>query len=156
MTTKWMTVGSPTAAGLGLLLLIGTVADVRAQDVSGDWDVRWAQAVRVESDGSVEVQAWGDAELHLVQDADRLTGTWTTHVRETVRWTFEGTIQDGRFSLESAGHDSHNPELVVVEGVHWEGALVDGRLDGYVAMRFQGMRREPARHPFSAEPVGGA
>jgi len=109
MTTKWMTVGSPTAAGLGLLLLIGTVADVRAQDVSGDWDVRWAQAVRVESDGSVEVQAWGDAELHLVQDADRLTGTWTTHV-----------------------------------------------LDGYVAMRFQGMRREPARHPFTAEPVGGA
>ena len=44
----------------------------------------------------------------------------------------------------------------VVEGVHREGALVDGRLDGYVAIRFRSMRREPARHQFSAEPVGGA
>jgi len=151
---------TPTAARSptvfpALLLMLATPAGIAAQDVSGDWDVRWAQAVRVSRDGAVEIQAWGDADLTLVQDGEYLTGTWTTHVRETVTWTFKGTLYDGRFSLESTGHDSDNPELAVVEGVHWEGKLVDGHLEGYVAMRFSGMRREPARRPFSAERAGG-
>ena len=151
---------TPTAARAptvfpALLLMLATPAGITAQDVSGDWDVRWAQAVRVSRGGAVEIQAWGDADLTLVQDGEHLAGTWTTHVRETVTRTFRCTVYDGRFSLESTGHDSDNPELAVVEGVHWEGKLVDGHPEGYVAMRFSGMHREPARRPFSAERAGG-
>ena len=107
---------TPTAARAptvfpALLLMLATPAGITAQDVSGDWDVRWAQAVRVSRGGAVEIQAWGDADLTLVQDGEHLTGTWTTQVHETVTWTFRGTVYDGRFSLESTGHDSDNPEF---------------------------------------------
>ena len=50
-----------------LLLTMGMPADVLAQNLSGDWDVRWAQAVRVNRDGTVEIQSWGSADLSLVQ-----------------------------------------------------------------------------------------
>ncbi|MCH7992558.1 MAG: hypothetical protein IIC35_09100 [Gemmatimonadetes bacterium] len=154
MTMKWPRARVHSAIIFpALLLTMGMPADVLAQNLSGDWDVRWAQAVRVNRDGTVEIQSWGSADLSLVQDGTRLTGTWTTHVGETVTWMFTGTAHDGRFSLKSTGHDSDNPELAVVVGVRWEGAWADGHIEGHVAMRFEGMRREPARRPFSAEPI---
>jgi len=59
MTMKWTWAGVHSAIIFpALLLTMGMPADVLAQDLSGDWDVRWAQAVRVNRDGSVEIQTW--------------------------------------------------------------------------------------------------
>ncbi len=67
------TARSPTVFP-ALLLMLATPAGIAAQDVSGDWDVRWAKAVRVNRDGAVEIQGWGDADLTVVQDGEHLTG----------------------------------------------------------------------------------
>ncbi|MGD8281993.1 MAG: hypothetical protein PVF69_12610, partial [Gemmatimonadota bacterium] len=43
----------PTALAATLVLV---PAPALTQDVSGDWEVRWAQAIRVNGDGTVEIQ----------------------------------------------------------------------------------------------------
>ena len=131
-------------------LLASAPAPGKAQDVSGDWDVRWAQAIRVNTDGTVEIQAWGDAELSLRQEGTRLTGTWTTNVLEEVHWPVTGTLEGERLTLRATENDSDNPELDVVEQLAWEGTVTADGLEGTVAMSFRNMRRPPAARPFTA------
>jgi hypothetical protein len=125
-------------------------APALAQDVSGDWEVRWAQAIRVNGDGTVEVQGWGDAALTLSQDGALVTGTWTTNVLEEVSWPVSGTLEGDRLTLRATENDSANPELDVVEQLVWEGTVSPDRIEGTVAMSFKGMNRPPGERPFTA------
>ena len=106
-------------------------------DLTGRWDVRWASAVRVNRNGPVEIQKWGEALLVFEQDGESVTGTWTTNVPETVTWRLEGTFREGRLRLGSLGHDSDNPELDIVEGLAWQATYTDDRLEGHVSLRIR-------------------
>lgn len=141
------------ALGVGFAALAANGA--AAQDVSGTWDVRWAQGVRVNRDGTVEIQRWGDAELVLSQQGDRVTGRWTTRIQETVNWSVSGTLRSGHLRLEATEHDSENPELEMVELIEWDGALTDDRIEGHVSLTFRRMRREPGARPFTATRTPG-
>jgi hypothetical protein len=142
---------------VGIAVAFGALAPggVSGQDVSGTWDVRWAQGVRVNRDGSVEIQRWGDAELVLSQQGDRVTGRWTTHIVETINWSVSGTLQSGRLRLEATEHDSENPELEMVELIEWDGTLDGDRIEGHVSLTFREMRREPGARPFTATRTPG-
>lgn len=137
--------------GLLLLALAAAPVPMVAQDASGTWRVRWAQAVRTHADGSMEIQRWGDAELVIEQDGPQLVGSWTTNVLEPVTWSFEGTVEEGRLRLTSTGHDSTNPELAIVERMTWSGEVDGGNLTGTVSMHFRGRERAPSPRPFTAE-----
>lgn len=139
-------------AGLSLLAVIAP--PILAQDVTGAWDVRWAQAVRVNGDGSVEIQKWGDAELVLEQDGSRVTGSWTTDVLERVQWRLSGTIQNGRLRLEATDHDSTNEELAIVERIDWEATVRQDGIEGHVFLVIRGRQRAPGRRPFAATRAG--
>lgn len=134
-----------------LLILPATPVQAIAQEVSGTWQARWAQAVRTHADGSMEIQRWGDAQLVIEQHGSQLSGTWTINVQERVTWTFEGTLEEGRIRLSSTGHDSTNPELAIVDRMTWSGAMEAGELSGTVSMHFRGRERPPAARPFTAE-----
>ena len=125
------------------------------EGVTGTWDVRWAQAIRSWPDGRFEVQGWGEAELVIERDGERLVGTWTTEVRERVVWTVEGVETEKGLRLTSVGHDSDNAELAIVESITWEAELEPDGLEGTVAMRIRGRDREPALRPFTATRSGG-
>ena len=127
-----------------------TATEAEAQDLNGEWDVRWAQAVRVNADGTVEVQRWGDASLALQHSGEQVTGTWTTEVRERVTWAVTGTVRDGRLLLVATEHDSANDELAVVERITWQAEVKDDRLEGHVMLVIRGRQREPGRRPFTA------
>lgn len=137
----------PTALAATLVLV---PAPALTQDVSGDWEVRWAQAIRVNGDGTVEIQRWGDATLTLRQDGARVTGTWTTNVLEEVNWPVAGRLEGDRLTLRATENDSSNPELDVVEELAWEGTVSPDRIEGTVAMSFNGMSRPPGERPFTA------
>jgi hypothetical protein len=140
------------AALFGVLFLGAGGGRAHAQEsVSGTWQVRWAQAIRVEEDESVTIQRWGEAELALVQDGDEVTGTWTTNVLEEVTWSVRGTFRDGRLRLEATEHDSDNPELAMVERLVWDARVVSDGLEGEMWMELARRRRQPARRPFTAE-----
>ncbi len=124
-------------------------------DLVGEWDVRWASAIRNNTDGSVEVQKWGDALMVFEQVGDSVTGSWTTTILERVTWTFQGTFRDGHLRLGSIGHDSENSELDIVEEIVWDARRTGERLDGYVAMRIRGRARDPSRRDLSAVRRGG-
>lgn len=58
-----------SAIGLVAAALVPYAAPVRAQEgggIAGRWAVTWAQAVRHNRDGTLDVQKWGDATLVLV------------------------------------------------------------------------------------------
>lgn len=133
-----------------LVGLLAIPSSSLAQDVTGVWDVRWAQAVRINRDGSVEIQRWGDAELALTRDGTAVSGTWTTHVAETVTWTVAGTVEGDRILLEATENDSDNPELEIVERLVWRGTIAPNAIEGTVEMSFKGMDRVPGARPFTA------
>lgn len=138
-----------------LALAARPVGAQEAPDIAGTWDVRWAQAVRVNRDLSVEVQGWGDAILQLEQDGSELSGTWTTEVRERISWSVTGSILGERVTLRATEHDSDDAELAIVESIEWTGSLTGGELHGHVMLRIGGRDREPARRPFTATRRGG-
>ena len=126
-----------------------------SSELVGEWDVRWASAIRHNTDGSVEVQKWGDALMVFEQVGDSVTGSWTTMILVRVTWTFQGTFRNGHLRLRSIGHDSDNSELDIIEEIVWDARLTDGRLDGYVALLFRGRARDPARRGLTAVRRGG-
>lgn len=119
-------------------------------NVAGAWNVRWAQAIRVNRDAPIEIQRWGDAELVLDTDGTTVTGRWTTNVLEVVNWRVAGTFREGRLELEGTEHDSTNPELDIVERIELRARLEEGVLEGTIAMSFRGMTRDPAQRPLTA------
>lgn len=120
-------------------------------DIEGRWDVRWAQAIRNNADGTVEIQRWGDAILDLSATADGVEGSWTTEVIERVVWTVSGTWVDGVLRLEGTENDSANPELDIVERITLSARLSSGELEGEVRLHIRGRDRAPSARPFSGE-----
>jgi hypothetical protein len=134
-------------AWLALLVVSSPVADT--VDVTGAWTVRWAQAVRVNADLSVEIQGWGVADLVLDQQGDRVRGTWTTEVVERVTWTVEGSIEGDRLELRSVESDSDNSELAMAESITWRATVSGEQMEGIVLLGIRGRDRPPAERPFS-------
>ena len=123
----------------------------------GAWNARWAQAVRTFSDGSMEIERWGDGSLAIDAREDRVTATWTTDVRSRVRWTLEGGLEQGMLRLRSTGHDSTDPELDIVERLEITVRAVENELEGTIRLHFRGRPRPPSERPISAvrAPSGG-
>lgn len=134
---------------LALLALLPVRGLAQASDapLAGRWSVTWAQAVRVNPDGSLEIQRWGDAELILHVEGERVTGEWITSLRDRVTWRVEGSWEDGRLHLTATEHDSDNPELAAVESMEWEARVEAGRMEGTVWLHFRGVRSGRAAPP---------
>lgn len=144
--TAWNMTGSVVlATGLSL-----ASAPAAAQDGSGDWEVRRAQAVRVKGDGTVEIQGWGDAALSLREDGGQVTGTWTTNVLEEVHWNVNGTLDGDQLTLRATENDSTDPEHNLVEQLVWNGTFSSDRIEGTVATWFRSMNRVAGQRPFTA------
>ena len=131
-------------------LALATPLGGSAQALSGAWDVTWAQAVRFERDGSMEIQRWAEAGLVLQQEGDRITGTWTENVLEEVRWTVEGTLSGGLLTLRSTGHDSENGDLEIVEERLWRAQVSGDTLEGETRMVIRGRPDVVRWRPWSA------
>lgn len=144
--------GSPVSGvGVALATLIAPAALLAAQDVSGHWDVTWAQAVRNERDGTMTIQKWGEATLELTQEGDRVTGTWTTRIRGVVTWKVDGMLRGGRLSLTATEHDSDDPELAAIARMRWRATLSGDHLDGEMTLSFEGAGRERRWRPWRAD-----
>jgi len=147
------------AAAAVLSVAFTAPGDAATQDVSGAWGVTWAQAVRNNPDGSMEIQRWGDAELVLGQDGDQVSGRWTTQVSGRVTWTVRGTLAGDRLTLTASEHDSDDPQLAQVLEMRWRGRLAGDRLEGEMTLVFRGADRPRPWRPWRAvraEPGGGA
>lgn len=145
--------GVRAALGGTLCLVLAALPPRRAaaQDVSGTWDVTWAQAVRINRDGSVEIQKWGPATLVLHQEGDAVTGTWTTRAAGVVTWKVEGTLRDGRLELSARENDSDDPELAVVSRLRWRAEVEGGHLEGKMTLELRGSDRARPWRPWRAE-----
>jgi len=121
----------------------------QAQEVVGLWDVTWAQAVRYDGD-EMEIQRWGDATLELHGNGDEVTGTWTTSIVETVRWSLSGTWTGDLLTLTATERDSDNPELAVVEEMRWRARLTPEGLVGDMTMVLRGRARDLRWRPWNA------
>lgn len=136
------------------LLVAATPA---AQGVVGTWKATFAQAVRVNTDGRVEVQKWGAATLALRQSGDSLLGTWTTNVAGEVTWSVHGTLRDGRLRLEATARQAArapmSAQLAQVESMHWDGTVQGGRIQGEMWLVFVRSARAPVKTPWRAERV---
>ena len=131
--------------------LLALVTPASSQEIEGVWDVRWAQAVRVNADGSVEIQRWGDATLVLTREGDEVRGTWTTDVVERVEWRLAGTMDGATLTLTATENDSSNPDLAIVERLDWSASVHGDDIEGEVSMIIRGRSRPPARRPFTAQ-----
>lgn len=121
--------------------------------VEGRWEVRWAQAVRNNGDGSMEVQRWGDATLELSVDGARVEGVWVTDVLERVVWTVEGTVDGATVRLEGTENDSSNPELDIVDRITITATVAGDEIEGTVRLHIRGRDRPPGARPFSGSRV---
>jgi len=144
---------------LTAVALCGTTAAVSSasaacQDVSGSWNVTWAQAVRNNRDGTQEIQKWGDATLSLHQEGERVYGEWTQTVLERVTWKVEGTLVGDRLTLSATDHDSTNPQLAQVQEMRWRATLASDRLDGEMTLVFRGAQRSRPWRPWRATRAG--
>jgi len=132
-------------------------APCAAQDVSGIWGVTWAQGIRVQRDGSVEVESWGEATLDLQQAGDRVTGTWIRRLGEqgVARWQVDGAFREGVLRLAAtqseADTDLVRAQLAQVERMEWEGRLESGRLGGEMRVVLRDAPRLNAARPWRAE-----
>ena len=133
---------------VGDLVVVGTLG--AQESVDGVWAVDWPRAVRYERDGTMEIQAWGEAVLTLVQEGDRVTGTWATNIIEPVEWNVEGSIVDGSLKLEAHTNNSTNPELDIVDHMLWEGTVTGGTMEGRVAIVIRGREGLRRWRPWSA------
>jgi hypothetical protein len=145
--------GNPMA----LLLAVAIGSPAAAQDVSGTWEVTWAAGVRVQRDGGVEVERWGEATLDLDQEGDRVTGIWTRPIegQGSVRWTVEGTFRDGvvalRASEGAADGQVVRDQLAQVEGLEWEGRLTGDGLEGEMRVILRDAPRLSVPRPWRAQ-----
>ena len=119
-----------------------------AQDVSGSWDVTWAQAVRYNRDGTSDVQRWGKARLVLAQEGDSVRGHWRADAGG-VTWQVTGVVGDGVLRLAATERASADPELAMVERMEWEATVEGGQLRGDVWMVIPRLGREPRKRPWS-------
>ena len=138
------------AAAATLSIAVGAPTPAATQGVSGAWDVTWAQAVRNNRDGSMEVQRWGDAALVLRQDGDQVSGQWAVQVSGRVTWTVQGTLAGDRLTLTASEHDSDDPQLAQVLEMRWRGRVSGDRLEGEMALVFRGADRPRAWRPWRA------
>lgn len=129
-------------------------ARANAQEPAGRWDVTWAQAVRRDRDGSVEIQRWGEARLVLERDANALSGTWFSDPGG-VTWQITGTVDGNRIRLQATEHDSDDPQLAVAESMNWEGTLDGDRMEGTTWIVLLRPTGETARRPWRAERAPG-
>jgi len=142
------------AASLMASAFLAVPSPAHAQEVAGSWNITWAQAVRYK-DGELEIQRWGTGMLKLDVDGEHVTGTWTTSVQETVRWTVSGTFSGGRLNLVSTGHDSDNPQLAIVEEMRWRAVLGEVGLEGEMTMVIRGRDGDLRWRPWSAARAAG-
>ncbi|NNF27185.1 MAG: hypothetical protein HKN73_08200 [Gemmatimonadetes bacterium] len=130
---------SAIAVVLGFVSVLTVPTGAGGQEsLDGVWAVDWPQAVRYESDGSMEIQAWGEAVLTLEQVGDRVAGTWATDIIEPVEWYVEGSYTDGQLRLEARTHNSSNPEFDIVDHMIWDATMVGAELEGRVAIVIRG------------------
>ena len=119
-----------------VLAALVVASPCRAQDVSAAWKVTWAQGIRIQPDGAVEVESWGEAVLDLLQEGDRVSGTWVRPLGAlgVARWHVEGSLLDGLLRLTAteaeADTEAVRAQLAQVERLEWEGRLEDDRLAG--------------------------
>ena len=119
-----------------------------AQDLSGSWEVTWAQAVRYNRDGTSEVQRWGKARLTLTQAGDSVRGHWRADAGG-VTWQVAGRVRDGVLRLSATERDSDDPELAMVERMEWEAMVEKDELRGSVWMVIPRLGREPRKRPWA-------
>ena len=131
-----------------------TAVESSRLDLAGLWEVRWAQAIRNNRDGTVDIQRWGDAILDLSVEGESVTGTWTTEVVERVVWQVAGSYDGTALRLEGTEHDSANEELSIVDRISFRAALDGQELEGVVRVHIRGRDREPADRPFSGRRAG--
>ncbi|MEM7416737.1 MAG: hypothetical protein AAF389_14625 [Gemmatimonadota bacterium] len=139
------------ALALGAPLPALSQAPAPETEIEGRWDVRWAQGIRNNADGSIEIQRWGDAVLDLTVADGLVEGSWTTDVLERVVWAVSGQWQDGQLRLEGTENDSGNPELDIVERMTLSARLIDGALEGEVRLHIRGRDRIPGARPFTGQ-----
>lgn len=137
------------------LFSLAVTGALGAQEAAGAWRVDWAQAVRNNRDGTLEIQKWGGAELQLTREGDAVRGTWTTHVAGDVRWTVHGTVRAGRLTLEATENDSTDPQLAAVERMRWRGTISGDRIEGEMTLIFRGAARDRPWRPWRAKRAGG-
>jgi len=132
-------------------------APCAAQDLTGAWKVTWAQGIRVQRDGAVEVESWGDAVLDLRQDGDLVTGTWIRPLGElgVARWRVDGSFRDGVLRLVArdaeADSDVVRAQLAQVDRLEWEGRLEGDRLGGEMHVVLRDAPRLNAARPWRGE-----
>lgn len=142
---------------MAALLAIAIGAPASAQDVSGVWKVAWAAGMRIQRDGSVEVENWGEATLDLRQEGDRVSGTWIRSVEGegTARWSVVGTFREGLLALSATEGEADTPvvraQLDQIESLNWEGKLTDDRLEGEMWLIIPEAPRAGLRRPWHAE-----
>lgn len=142
---------------LALAAAMAIGAPCAAQDVSGTWNVTWAQGIRLERDGRVEVESWGGARLELSQEGDSVTGTWTRAIegQGVARWRLAGTFRDGLLRLsgsEGTGDsEATRSQVAQIERLGWEGRLEGERLQGEMWLVLRDVPRAGARRPWHAE-----
>lgn len=143
------------AAAWALLALVLAGPTAAAQSVGGTWNVRWAQAIRIERDGTVVVRRWGDGTLTLAVRGGSVSGEWTTETaREPVTWTVSGSTTGGSLRLTATENDSNDPEIALIERVDFEATVGAEALEGHIRMTIRGQDREPVSRPFSASRGG--
>jgi len=130
-----------------LAAALAAVGEATAQDVAGTWEVTWAQAVRVNGDGSVEFLRWGEAVLTLAREGERVTGTW---VGPLATWKVEGSFSAGSVTLSAHEHDSSDPQMAAIERFRWSGRLDGDRLEGQMWIDLRDRDREPPARPWRA------
>lgn len=142
---------------MAALLAVAIGSPAAAQDVSGVWKVTWAAGVRVQRDGAVEVENWGEATLDLHQEADRVTGIWTRSIegQGSARWTVEGTFRGGVLTLSGSEGEADSQvvrdQLAQVEGLEWQGRLTGDRLEGEMRVILRDAPRLSVARPWHAE-----
>ena len=139
-----------------VLVALSVCGPAAAQEVNGTWKVTWAQGIRVERDGSVEVERWGEATLDLRQQGDSVTGSWTRTIpgEGVARWRVEGTLRDGLLRLAgrdgSGDSEATRSQVAQIESLGWEGRLEGDRLAGEMWLVVTDVPRPGARRPWHA------
>lgn len=125
-----------------------------ASSIDGRWAVTWAQAVRIEPDGTTTVQRWGDGVLELTVSRDSVTGRWApgTAGSTPVAWTLRGSFTDGHLMLVARDRTPADPRLAQIEALVFHGRIEGGTLTG--RMRILGPARgTPVDRPWRAERI---
>jgi hypothetical protein len=147
--------GIPASAVALVLAALLTPRAAPAQGATSGWEVRFAQSVRTNQDGSMDILRWGEATLALRQAGDSIEGSWTTRIGNPVTWHVSGSMRGDTVAFQATATDSDDPELRQIERIVWEAVVPGDLLEGRMAYHFRGMRRAPSWRPFSGRRTGG-